>query len=129
MKKDFEKWHDEKNKLHEKESRVYFHEREVWWCSIGANVGFEEDGKGKRFSRPVVIVRKFNKEVSLAIPLTTKMRTGRYYFPMKLHDTIPRMAVLSQIRLIDAKRLSDKFGVVTEENFFEMKKALIRIIQ
>ncbi len=60
MKKDFEKWHKVKSRTQERCSPPSFEEREIWWCSIGANVGVEEDGKSTLFSRPVLIIRKFN---------------------------------------------------------------------
>ena len=41
LKKDYQKWHQEKTMIeHGDNQRVFFHEREVWWCSIGSNVGF-----------------------------------------------------------------------------------------
>lgn len=63
MKKDFLHWHNKKENINEKDKRAYFHEREVWWCSIGANVGYEQDGKGNDFTRPVLIIKGFSKEV------------------------------------------------------------------
>lgn len=39
-------------------SAVKFNEREVWWCAIGVNVGYEIDGKGKDFARPVLVLKK-----------------------------------------------------------------------
>ena len=108
MNKDFKKWHDKKTSLHDKGSRVFFHEREVWWCSLGLNIGFEQDGKGLNFARLVLVFKKFNNETFWAIPLTTKVKTGKYWFPVNLEDGIKRTAVLSQVRLVDAKRLYQK---------------------
>jgi mRNA interferase MazF len=73
MKKDYSEWHEKKTDIElSSETRVFFHEREVWWCSLGANVGFEQDGKGIKFARPVIVFKKFNKEVFWALPLSTK---------------------------------------------------------
>lgn len=69
MKKDFKKWHDKKSQVNEIEVRPFFHEREIWYCTIGANVGFEQDGSGEDFLRPVIVFRKFNSEIFWAIPL------------------------------------------------------------
>jgi hypothetical protein len=60
MKKDFWKWHSKKEEIDEKDTRIFFHEREIWFAHLGANVGFEQDGKGENFGRPVLIFRKFN---------------------------------------------------------------------
>ena len=63
MKKDFQTWHHAKAQIDEKDRRVFFHEREIWFCHLGVNIGFEQDGKGESFGRPVVVFRKFNNEV------------------------------------------------------------------
>ena len=44
MDKDFTHWHAVKQQLNQQPPRT-FEEREVWWASVGANVGFEQDGK------------------------------------------------------------------------------------
>lgn len=93
-------------------SRVFFHEREIWFCHLGANVGFEQDGKGTEFGRPVIIFRKFNNEVFWAVPLITRNKEGKFYLPIDLYDGIHRMAILSQLRLLDGKRLYQKIGVI-----------------
>ena len=103
MNKDFNKWHDKKANLHDRGSRVFFHEREVWWCSLGLNIGFEQDGKGFDFARPVLIIKGFNKEVFLSVPLTTKNKKGKYYADINLGDKVARKIILSQIRLVDSK--------------------------
>jgi mRNA interferase MazF len=51
-----------------------FKERDIWWVSIGVNVGFEEDGKHEKFLRPVLILKKFNKELFLGIPNSDKIQ-------------------------------------------------------
>ena len=34
------------------------------------NIGYEQDGSGNDFIRPVVIIRKFNNEIFWGVPLT-----------------------------------------------------------
>lgn len=63
MSKNFQKWHDKKSQIDDIKERPFFHEREVWFCHLGANIGFEQDGKGEDFLRPILVVRKFNNEV------------------------------------------------------------------
>ena len=126
MEKDFISWHHQKAIINRNERpRVFFHEREVWWCSIGLNVGFEQDGRGENFSRPVMVFKKFNKEVFWALPLSTKVKIGKFYAPVDLHDGIERVAILSQVRLIDAKRLLRKVSTVDESDYASIQKAVI----
>lgn len=57
--KDFDTWSKEKKTLEQEgHDSLVFHEREIWWCSIGINVGDEQDGKNERFERPVLVLKK-----------------------------------------------------------------------
>src|SRR3989344_3034277 len=128
MKKDFQKWHDKKNAIDQNlDPRVFFHEREVWWCSLGLNVGFEQDGRGERFARPVLVFKKFNKEVFWAIPLSTKVKKGKFYVSVELGDSVPRVVIVSQLRLVDAKRLLGKIGMIPKGNYALIQKAVINL--
>ena len=128
MIRDFGKWHDKKSHLDKDKERPFFHEREVWWCSLGANIGFEQDGKGDKFARPVLILKKFNKEVFWALPVTTRTKKGKFYSTVELGDGIPRLVILSQLRLIDAKRLLDKIGTIHESNYSDIQKAVTSLL-
>ena len=127
--KDFQKWHDVKHEIHRAKERRFYHEREVWWCSIGANVGFEQDGKGPDFDRPVLIIKGFSRQVFLCVPLTTKIKEGKYYHDISLGDGVRRMVILSQIRLIDSKRLQEKVTMIDESQFLKIKQAVIRLME
>ena len=130
MKKDFIKWHSHKTKIDQIENRPFFHEREIWFCYLGANIGFEEDG-GKDFLRPVVIVRKFSKEIFWGIPLTnTNKKDAPYYFSFVfLREGIEHKntVLLSQIRLIDARRLSYQIGEISKDDFKNLIEKLKRL--
>ena len=128
MKKDYTQWHHEKTAMeHAETARVFFHEREIWWCSIGSNIGFEQDGRGEKFARPVLAFKKFNKEVFWALPLSTKIKTGKFYAPVDLGDGVARVAIISQLRLVDAKRLIGKIGTVPDENYAQIQKAVMNL--
>ena len=130
MQKDYKIWTPEKEKLNNNESiRPGFHEREVWYCHLGENIGFEQDGKGDFFLRPIIILRKFNNEIFWAIPLTSAIKKSPYYFTVSVGEEGRKSsAILSQIRLIDAKRLSYTIGEVNKEEFEGLKKKLKDLI-
>jgi len=93
-KKDFDRWNELKKKLHQRDEKILFHEREIWWCSLGLNIGFEEDGKHSLFERPVLIVRKFNKYVLWVLPLTRSHKIGGYYFRITQGDEDDSVVIL-----------------------------------
>lgn len=69
MRKNFKDWSQLKEQLHITDrTKTTFKERDVWWCSIGCNVGDEMDGKSIWFNRPVLVLRKFNKNIFYGVP-------------------------------------------------------------
>jgi len=94
---------------------------------IGLNIGDEENGKNDGFSRPVVIVKKFNKRIFLGIPLSTKMKDNKFYHTIHFKN-IDQSAMLSQIRVLEGKRLSDKMGELLEIEFNKLKVKLKDVI-
>ena len=85
--------------------------------------------------RPILIIKKFNNEVVWALPLTRTEKNGKYYFRISLvaddgkSDDRPSVVILSQLRLIDAKRLQYKAGTITEDEFTKTKEALIALLK
>lgn len=127
MNKDFDTWNKKKKNIHADVHELYFYEREVWWCSVGVNVGYEEDGKNGNFARPVLVLRKFSKDVFVGIPLSTTNKTGKYYFQFELLGK-SSTALLSQIRLFDSKRLVDKMGKVSKSSHESIREAVKSIL-
>ena len=127
MNKDYKNWHGTKSFVNNDRPRVFFKEREVWFCYLGENVGFEQDGRGKEFLRPVIILKKFNNEVLWGVPLTKNTKAGKYYFTFTLKN-MASTAILSQIRLIDAKRLKYTIGDSAIDEFKIFKKKIRQLI-
>ena len=125
MEKDYWKWHNKKEQLNETEGTALFHEREVWWCALGANIGYEQDGSSELFTRPVVILTKFNLDACLVVPLTARTKKGKYYFPIGKVEDRDATAVLSQIRFVDRKRLTSKIMTLDQDTFQALTKAVV----
>lgn len=106
----------------------YYHQREVWWCSLGVNIGFEQDGTGKNFDRPVLIIKGFNKNTFFAVALTGKKRDGKFYYYLGNIDGRDASAILSQVRVVDSKRLISKVGVVDRKTFDKVRAALQKVL-
>ena len=126
--KDYSKWHKSKTYLHNSKLRPNFHEREVWFCALGNNVGYEQDGAGPGYLRPVVIIRKFNNQIGLVIPLTKSIKHGIHYFSLQFKAGSTSTAILSQVRLLDAKRLHYKAGNISQKCLGLLKQKLKQLI-
>ncbi len=137
MEKDFDTWSEVKKTVHNKPERVFFHPREIWFAHIGVNVGFEQDGRGNESLRPILVLRKFNNEVFWAIPLTRQEKPRNPYYARFSYAPFPEITgaaledsvcILSQLRLVDAKRLKYKIGTVHEEEFEALKQKIRRLL-
>lgn len=103
--KDFDSWNEKKKNCNRSEHKPpLFTERDIWWVSIGVNVGFEEDGKNGNFVRPVLVIRKFNRKLFLGIPMSTKIKDNPYYVPVTLDDREVSV-LISQVRTFSSKRI------------------------
>ena len=117
-------WTKLKIRIHVSENKkIYFREKEIWWTSLGVNIGFEQDGKHEKFERPVLILKKFNQYVLWALPLTSQNKTGKYYYQFQYKGK--RSAVIfSQMRLISSKRLLRRIGIFPTEDFKKVKELI-----
>jgi len=108
--KDFDGWNELKKGLAGKKELPEFQVRDVWWCSLGANLGFEEDGKGEDFRRPVLVLRKFNKNMFVGLPLTSRAKDNKFHYklPKYRNDGRDSYVILSQVKLLSVNRLTRK---------------------
>lgn len=104
----------------------FVNEGEIWWASIGENIGYEINGKSEDFTRPIIIFKKLTHNFYLVIPLSTKMKTGTWYVPLKQRG-IEMIACLSQVRSIDYRRLHPKFGELDPEDFNRVKIGFLKL--
>ena len=126
MYKDFPGWHLLKAEL-ERGNRPLFEERQVWWTSIGVNVGDEEDGKNERFNRPVIILRKFNSNLFVGVPMTTQTKRNPYYVEIEFRNR-QQSVMISHIRTLDAKRLSNRIGRLSKADFLRVRDAVRNLL-
>ncbi|MEN9524477.1 MAG: hypothetical protein RL536_546 [Candidatus Parcubacteria bacterium] len=124
MYKDFDRWNEDKKKIHDKTRETFYHEREIWWCSLGLNIGFEQDGGIRSYRRPVLILKGLSSDTCLIAPLTQSQRRHKFRVPIGPIETKPSSALISQIRIIDVRRLINKVGYVNEELFHFVKQTV-----
>ena len=105
-----------------------YREREIWLCNLGDNVGFEEDGKGNKFVRPVLIMRIYSRRFCHIVPLSTTDKRGRFYHEFDGGTGKISVALLSQSRSIDSFRLMRKIGIANKLDFDETRKQVADLL-
>jgi len=128
MEKDFDEWNKFKKRLDAKEHYPTFKEREIWWCDIGVNIGHEIDGAKNDFARPVLILRRYNKYVVWALPLTRTKKELPFYHAIKTKRLIDSCISLSQGRLISSKRLRTHVVKIPVSEFREIQDEVSSLI-
>ncbi len=123
MYKKYDKWNEVKKQTSSIKKKVYFKERDIFYIKIGENIGFEQSGKGDMFLRPVVILKKFNNDFFMGIPLTTTLKEGLYYYQFEFTNKKSN-AILSQMKSFDAKRIKHKIGVINQNDFKQLKEKI-----
>ncbi len=124
MDKNFDGWNEVKKKVNKKNAPPFCYPREIWWCSLGLNVGSEEDGKNELFERPVLIVKIFNKETARIIPISSKLRNDSNHVRIFFNQQ-PRTVKLSQLKIISLKRLTRKLGTLDHKQFDYIVRILV----
>lgn len=117
MQKNFDKWNELKKRINEKSGipiGVYWREKEIWFCSLGENIGSEQDGKNEFFERPVLILKKVSSTTFLAIPLTSRRKVGSWYVPLSSADS---SAIITQVRLADSSRLNRRIRLLDDAEY------------
>ena len=112
MQKDFDGWNRMKQHIQDHNRHLFVAEREIRWCFVGLNVGSEMDGSGVRYARSVLILKKNTPNTCLSISVTTKQWQRDDFLEIDLGDGISRKVVISQIKLIDTKRLREVITVI-----------------
>ena len=117
----FADWANLKIQLHFSDRELYFKERQIWWASIGQNIGSEQNGKHGNFERTVLVFKKFNKQTFLGIPISTKIKVGnhRYVFSQNGKGFCLN---LSQMRVMSSKRLLRLVGIISTTEYQNIVK-------
>lgn len=108
--------------------KILFNEGEIWWCSLGINIGNESFGKGKNFYRPVLIIKKLSNDLCVVLPVTSKKKVGSWFYNMNFHDK-DQCIMLYQIRTIHIKRLNKRMGQITDKVMLLIKEKLEDLLE
>lgn len=122
-------WNKIKTKLCTLSKPPVFQEGEIWWVHVGENIGHELNGKNEKFTRPVLVFRKLNSEIFIGIPLTTKYKTGLWYFSFRFQNKTST-ASLANTREFSALRLegSKPIGDINRIDFIRIRAAYHKLI-
>jgi mRNA-degrading endonuclease toxin of MazEF toxin-antitoxin module len=118
----FDLWNAEKKHINHFEKPRFCKEREIWWCSFGINIGHEENGKGKNFRRPVLVLKKFSTRTALVVPLTKSSTHHKFKIKLSRIGNFDSWCIISQLRVIDTRRFTVKITEIEKSEWSKIKK-------
>jgi len=128
MEKNFRVWNIFKEKLNNRKREIYFRKGEIWWCALGVNIGYEQDGKNRNFERPILVLRKISRHLALILPLSSKIKNHPYYQKYK-HEGKFFSAIIFQMRVASTKRFLRRLGTLEKSSFTEILDAVVKFVQ
>jgi mRNA interferase MazF len=127
MLKNFTEWIRLKESLHVATHKPpLFKEGEIWWCSVGENIGVEVNGKSKDFTRPVLVFKKLSRDGFLCIPMSTQQKQGSWYVAVTQQGKTVTM-LLSQLRVMSSNRLHAKMGELDDADCAQVATAFVNL--
>lgn len=128
----FDKWNNEKRNLEKLDyENFYVNSRDIYFTKMWINIGFEENWK-KDFLRPVLVLKKI-WNLFFTIALTSKWKDDNFFYyklvspkfneENKKHEN-SSYCILSQVKVMDKKRFTDKIGYIKSDEFKIIKEKL-----
>ena len=123
---DFDEWNKLKKEIDTKSEVLdnFPKEGEVWMSNLGKNIGYEQNGSGSNFSRPVLVVKRFNNHMFWVVPLSTKQKNFDFYFNYTDPNGQKVSAILAQMKLASVKRLKRDIYIIPKNLFSEIRLKL-----
>ena len=118
----YDRWNSLKKELNKKEEIITFYQGNIYFMSIGQNVGHETYGKKQLFLRPVLVYKKLSKTTFIGIPLTSTPKEGSYYFSFRYKKDKVSTAMLHQMRVFDIRRSEYLSGKINKNIYANLVK-------
>jgi mRNA interferase MazF len=124
--KNFDEWNQHKKNIDTiLNTHLYYpKEGEVWVSKIGINVGVEQDGSNLDFSRPVLVVKKFNNQMYWVLPLSSKQKFLDYYYNFTDPYSRKVSVILAQLKLSSIRRFERRIYEIDKDLFEDIKNRL-----
>ncbi|MGB3750058.1 MAG: type II toxin-antitoxin system PemK/MazF family toxin, partial [Arcobacteraceae bacterium] len=117
----FDKWNNLKKQIHKKKENIKFSQGNIYFMSVGHNIGGEIYGHDDLFLRPVLVYRKLSSNTFIGIPLTSKQKEGNYFFTFRYTKKTLSTALLNQMKVFDIKRTAYYDGYINIKDFTKLR--------
>ena len=125
MEKKFDNWNKLKKEINWEENNLFPKVWEVWYINIWVNIWNESLWKWNDFKRAFLVIKKIWNMFFWA-SMTTQWKDNNYFY-IRLSDSYfnkKSYIIKSQLKSIDKKRFIEKMCILTNKDFYNIKKEL-----
>lgn len=126
--KDFKGWAKVAEEVEGREREEIYKSGVVYWANLGVGVGSNEDGKGERFTRPVLLLAMVSKARALIVPITSQVKEGVNYREILVAGKVEYL-LFDQVRTIDTKCLEGMLDDVGEVFLRKMRGDFLKVLK
>ena len=126
--KDFAGWAKVAEMVERRERAEFYKSWVIYWANLGVNIGSGEDGKGERFTRPVLLLAMLNKTQVLVIPITSQKKKGANYREIVGNGKVEYL-LFDQLRTIDVKCLEEVVDEIDSDTLRMVRGGLLKILK
>jgi len=125
----FNYWNFLKKKINSiSNNDLFFKERDVRIATLGINIGTEQNGDDKFFNRPVLILKKINKDSLVVLPLSSVQKNSDFYYNFTNPFDKNVSIIIAQVKFISSKRLKRKLYRLDKIEFQKVKNRFAKVI-
>ncbi len=120
-------WNNQKQTIEKIKRKILFETKDIVFLRMGKNIGFEQDGKGEEFLRPVLIYKKFNNHQFIGFAMTSKKpkeENMKFYYKLKENSYV----ILSQVKTYSVKRIKYNNGKISNKQIKEIYEKLNKLL-
>lgn len=126
--KDFVGWAKVAEEVERRERKIDIKRGAIYWANLGATIGSELIGKGDEFSRPVLVLEKFNQRMVLVVPITSRVHNRRGYREIVVAGKVECLT-LEQARPIDVLRIGDFLDEIAPDELEKIWKHWAKLMK
>ena len=128
---EYDKWNEIKKDTQIDKKLRLFKRRDIFFIKMGQNIGYEQNGKGSNFVRPIVVLKKITNNMFIGIPLSSQIKYGSWFYEFEFNTKnriSKNIAIIPQLKMYSSQRLLNKISVMPKEKFNELKQKVINFI-
>lgn len=125
---DFDSWNTVKKGINREARLPIYKQGDIWWASVGQNVGSESFGKHELYMRPVLVLKKLSAYMCIAVPLSTQPKSGSWFVEITIRGE-KQYALIYQTKAMSVYRFQNRIAQLDETDMQKVKVGIKELFE